>query len=124
MATTPDPNYILDFEQKLPPSAQDGMAQADVNADPVWKHIFDGCVLAAARRLEELTSDDVLDEIKKLPHPPNTHNLCAIGPAMKRAFEMRVIAPTERVVRSTRPEKKGNLHRVWKSNQYVPPKEQ
>lgn len=117
----------LDFTQKLPPAAQekiaDGMAQADRNANEKWKHFYDGCVLAVATRLEELTSDDVLEEMLKLHgEVPKTHNLAAIGPAMKRAKEMGVIAPTERFLRSKRLEKNGNLHRVWKSNYYVPKK--
>ncbi len=45
--------FALDFTQKLAPAAQeriaDGMRQADENADCRWRHIFDGCVLAAAR---------------------------------------------------------------------------
>lgn len=113
----------FDFTAKpLPPAVQEriaeGMKQADDNASPRWKHIWDGCVLAAARRLKELTSDDVLAEFEKLKHPPATHNLSAIGPAMKRAWKMGVISPTEKVVRSERLEKKGNFHRSWMSNYY------
>lgn len=113
----------LDFSKPLPLDAQvkiaEGMAQADANANEKWKHIYDGCVLAVAKRLEELTSDDVLEEMLRLHgEVPKTHNLAAIGPAMKRAKEMGVISPTERVVRSKRKEKNGNLHRVWLSHYY------
>jgi hypothetical protein len=38
------------------------MATADENANERWKKIIDGCILAAARRLPELTVDDVLAE--------------------------------------------------------------
>lgn len=113
--------FALDFTEKqtLPPAAQAriqaGMQQADDNANERWKHIWDGCVLAAARRLHELTSDDVLEEFEKLKHAPGTHNLAAIGPAMKRAWKMGVLKPTDRVVRSTRPEKNGNRHNIWVS---------
>lgn len=111
--------FDLDFSQKLPVSAQIGMQQADENADPQWKHIYDGCVLAAARKKSTLTSDDVLTELESLPNPPKTHNLSAIGPAMKRAFEMGILEPTEGFVRSDRPKKKGNLHRLWRSKVYA-----
>ncbi len=112
--------FTLDFTQKLPAPAQariaDGMAQADQNADIRWKHIWDGCVLAAARQKQEITSDDVLLEFEKLPTPPETHNLAAIGPAMLRAAKMGVITRTDRFERSKRPEKNGNLHAIWRSN--------
>lgn len=108
--------FAIDFDAKLPVSAQLGMAQADENADARWKHIWDGCVLAAARRLPELTSDDVLEEFEKLNHPPHTHNLSAIGPAMKRAWKMGILKPTDKIVRSLREEKRGNYHRTWVSN--------
>ena len=55
----------------------------------------------------------MLAEIEALPDPPSTHNLAAIGPAMKRAAEMGVLARTARYERSTRKEKNGNLHAVW-----------
>lgn len=117
--------FALDFTQKLPPAVQEriaeGMQRADENADPKWKHIWDGCVLAASRRLKTLTSDDVLAEFEKLKHQPGTHTLSAIGPAMKRAWRMGVIAPTEGIVRSERLEKKGNYHKVWASKYYKEP---
>jgi hypothetical protein len=114
--------FALDFTSKMPPAAQErtaeGMRQADDNADARWKHIFDACVLAAARKKPEITSDDVLTEIEALPDPPNTHNLAAIGPAMKRAAEMGLIVPTDKVVRSGRKEKRGNYHKVWISKYF------
>lgn len=116
--------YALDFTTKRPPEVQEriaqGIQQADDHADPKWRHIFDACVLAAARKKAEITSDDVLAEIESLPDHPDTHNLSAIGPAMKRAAQMGVITPTEKVVRSERPEKRGNYHKAWTSNYYQP----
>jgi hypothetical protein len=118
--------FALDFTTKRPPAVQAkieaGMKTADDNANEFWKHIFDACVLAAAKKKPEITSDDVLDEIEALPNPPNTHNLAAIGPAMRRASIMGVITHTDRVVRSTRPDKHGNRHDVWVSNYFVPQK--
>jgi len=107
--------WQLDFEARLPVSAQIGMQQADLNAAEDWKHWFDGCVLAAAMKKPEITSDDVLAEIEALPRHPSTHNLAAIGPAMIRAAKMQIIRGTDRTVRSKRPEKNGNFHRIWES---------
>jgi hypothetical protein len=115
--------FDLDFSQKLPAEIQakiaDGMGRADANADPQWRHFCDACVLAAARKKPEITSDDVLAEMESLPHPPTTHTLAALGPVMKRGFEMGILSPTEKVVRSERPEKKGNYHKVWRSKVYA-----
>lgn len=125
-----DLNYSLDFSGKLPPAVQDkvrdGMKRADENANYFWKKILDGCVLAAARRLPELTVDDVLDEldainaVRKIANKKQieTHNLDALGPAMSRARKDGVISPTDRVRRSLRPEKHGNRHNIWSSNFY------
>jgi hypothetical protein len=110
----------FDWTQKLPPAVQEriasGMQQADENADGHWKYMWDSCVVAAARRLPELTSDDVVEEYEKLKYQPGTHNLSAIGPAMNRAWKMGALSPLDGFKRSERLEKKGNLHRVWKSN--------
>lgn len=121
--------FALDFTQKVPPAAQariaDGMKAADEHANEQWRHVFDGCVLAAARRLQELTGEDVQDEVDKLPHPPETHNLSAIGPALKRAVKMGIIGYTGQMRRSLRPEKHGRHQHVWASKyfQEVTPKE-
>jgi hypothetical protein len=123
-------NYSLDFTGKTPPAVQDaikdGMKRADDNANYFWKKILDGCVLAAARRLPELTVDDVLDELDSLnksrkaakKSPIETHNMAALGPAMSRAQKDKIISPTDRVKRSKRPQKHGNRHSVWTSNFY------
>lgn len=112
--------FALDFTQKVPAAIQEkiraGMKQADDNSDLRWRHVFDACVLAAARKKPELTSDDVLAELEMLPGAPSTHNLAAIGPAMKRAAQMGILTRTDRFVRSTLKRKNGNLHAVWISN--------
>ena len=115
---SPNMQFDLDFSKRLPVSAQLGMKQADDNAKEEWKHWFDGCVLAAAKKKPEITSDDVLAEIEALPHAPETHNLAAIGPAMIRAAKMGILRGTDRTVRSERAIKNGNLHRVWESKVY------
>lgn len=113
-----DMQFQIDFESRLPVSAQIGMAAVDANAKEDWKHWFDGCVMAAAKKKPEITSDDVLAEIEALPHAPETHNLAAIGPAMIRAAKMGLIRGTDRTIRSKRAVKNGNLHRVWESKVY------
>lgn len=124
------PQYSLDFSQRRPAEVQariaDGMQAADDHADPFWKRVIDGCILAVARKQAELSVDNVLDEIEEANkgriaaglQPVETHHLCAIGPAMKRAYRDKVISATGRVTRSTKAHKNGNLHAVWKSNFY------
>jgi hypothetical protein len=61
--------FALDFTTKMPPAAQaakaDGMEAADAHADPFWKRVIDGCILAVARKQAELSVDNVLDEIEE-----------------------------------------------------------
>ncbi len=112
--------FELDWNSKLPPSAQIGMQQADANAEPRWKREIDACILAVARRLAEFTVDDVLAEIESLPCPFETHNLAALGPRMKEVSKsLGYMEATDQVRRSKRPEKNGNLHRVWRSRIYA-----
>lgn len=114
-----DIQFQLDFEKRLPPSAQIGMQQADENAEPRWKREIDACILVVARRLTEFTVDDVLAEIESLPHPFETHNLAALGPRMREVSKsLGYMEATDQVRRSKRPEKNGNLHRVWRSKIY------
>ena len=107
--------FQLDFSQRLPVSAQIGMKQADDNASEMWKHWFDAAIMVVALKQPELTSDDILAELARMPGVPSTHNLSAIGPAMKRSWEAGVIEHTDRVKRSEIRHKRGNLHTVWLS---------
>lgn len=111
-------NFELDFSGKLPPSAQAGMAIADENANHFWRRMIDAAIVAVARRMPELTVDDVLDEMEKIPNCPSTHSLAALGPAMSRARQDKIITATDRVVRSRRAKKHGNRHNCWISNYY------
>ena len=120
--------FSLDYSGKRPPAVQakiaEGMKAADEHADPFWKKVLDGCILAVARRLPELTVDDVLGELEAVNRQRKaaglelveTHHLCAIGPAMKRAKEDGVISGTDRFKRSAILHKNGNLHAIWRSN--------
>jgi len=112
--------FIIDWDAKLPPSAQLGMHQADENAKEEWRRQIDGCILAVARRLQFFTVDDVIGEFESLKVQHCTHNLSAIGPRMVRvAKELKYMVATLDFKRSERPEKRGNLHRVWKSKMFT-----
>lgn len=116
-AERPKLQFEIDFSGRLPVSAQEGMAQADENADDRWKRWVDGCIQAVATEKQEFTVDDVLARLEALPSPPDTHNLAALGPRMREVSKtLKYMTATERVVRSQRIEKRGNFHRVWRSN--------
>jgi len=114
--------FSLDFSAKIPPAEQvriaEGMAAADEHANSKWKRVIDGCILAVARKQATLTVDDVLAEMERVHGAPSTHNLAAIGPAMRRAAQDGILSRTDQMRRSTREKKHGNLHSVWKSNYY------
>jgi hypothetical protein len=115
------PTFDFTEKQSLPPAVQEriaeGMQQADENANDRWKRWVDGCIQNVAIEKREFTVDDVLEKLEALPYPPSTHNLAALGPRMKEvAKTLKYMTATDRVQRSKRPEKNGNLHRVWKSN--------
>lgn len=115
-AARPELQYSLDYDQKLPVSAQAGMAQADENANDRWKRWVDGAIQVVATRQEEFTVDDVLGYLESLPYPPRTHNMSAIGPRMRRvARELGYMQATDRKVRSKTEHKHGNLRTVWRS---------
>lgn len=114
-----DLQFTIDFENKLPPKAQIGMQQADENANDRWKRWVDGAIQVVAISKAEFTVDDVLAHLESLPYPPDTHNLAALGPRMKRvAKELGYMEATDRVQRSKRPNSHGNFLRVWKSKLY------
>jgi membrane protein involved in colicin uptake len=112
----------FDSTRKLPDSVQhaiaDAMERVDEHADVDWKVVIDRCIIEAARKKAEITSDDVLAEWEAVPNRPQTHNLAAIGPAMKRAAKDGVLTSTNRVVRSAREVKHGIRHTIWISNIY------
>ncbi len=115
--------FTLDFDCKLPPSAQIGMAVCDTAANERWKRWVDGCIQQVAVELPEFTVDDVLARLESLPSPPETHNLAALGPRMKRvAKELKYMTATDQVRRSIRPTSHGNFLRVWQSNLWSPRK--
>ncbi len=116
----PKLQFELNWDKKLPLSAQIGMATADENANATWKRWIDGCIQNVAAEKPEFTVDDVLSKLEALPYPPDTHNLAALGPRMKRvAKELKYMKATDRVQRSKRPDSHGNFLRVWESKLFV-----
>ena len=112
--------FEIDFEHRLPISAQEGMARADENANETWKRWVDGCIQEVARRQPEFTVDDVIAALEALPNPPDTHNLAALGPRMKEvAKSLKYMKATPRVQRSKRPDSHGNFLRVWESRIWI-----
>jgi hypothetical protein len=109
--------FQLDFNKRLPVSAQIGMKQADDHADDRWKQWVNGCIQDVARRKEFFTVDDVIESLRELPNPPDTHNLGALGPRMQKVSEeLGYMTATNEHKRSRLKGKNGNLHRVWRSN--------
>jgi hypothetical protein len=108
--------YQIDWDAKLPVSAQAGMADADAHADPRWRRWTDGAIQAVARRMQEFTADEVISELHSIPDFPRTHNGSALGPRLKEvAKELKYMEATDRVQRSKREASHGNFLRVWKS---------
>ena len=106
----------LDFEQRLPVSAQLGMAQADEHADERWKREVDAAIRATALTHETFTADDVRAELERNQFHFVTHNQSAMGSRMSEvAATMRYMERTEQVQRSTRGKAKGHYLRVWRS---------
>lgn len=111
--------FDIDFNAKLSPTTQIGMAAADEHADYRWKRVTDAAILAVARRKQEFTTDDVWAELAMLPQSPTTHRRCAIGPRMKRVSrELGYMVATGRVKRSKQENARGNFLCVWESRVY------
>lgn len=106
----------IDFDARLPVSAQLGMAQADENADERWKREVDAAIRAVALRCQCFTADDVRDDLERNRFHFTTHSQNAMGPRMVEvARTMRYMDPTEAVERSNRGKAKGHYLRVWRS---------
>ena len=67
---------------------QQGMSNADFGADPEWKMAALSAVVAAARVLRHLTSDDV---VERIPKGVDTPDWRALGPVMADAARAGVI---------------------------------
>lgn len=106
----------IDFDARLPVSAQLGMAQADENADARWKREVDAAIRAVALVKPIFTADDVRDELERNRFHFTTHSQNAMGPRIVEVSRtMRYMDPTEAVERSSRGKAKGHYLRVWRS---------
>lgn len=115
-----DEQFSFDFRKRLGPEAYEGIDRADKHAKEVWKKCFDDCLAVVAKRQAQLTSDDVLAEMQKIPNPPTTHTLSAIGPRMLHAARIGVLLNTNHNLRSQIPVKHGIRHTIWESAIYKP----
>lgn len=112
--------FQIDFESRLPVSAQIGMEQADANADERWKREVDAAIRQVALTNKTFTADDVSTELERNNFHFTTHNGSALGPRMKEVSRtLRYMKPTESVKRSTRVVSKGHFLRVWESIIFV-----
>lgn len=111
----------LNFDA-LPESAREGMARCDAHACVLWKRECDAAIREVALTHEFFTVDDVLAELERNAQHYKTHNLAALGPRMiEVANSLKWMQRTGELKRSLRPEKNGNLHRIWRSTIYVQP---
>ena len=92
----------------------EAIGRVDRNADPVWKQQAQTIVRNLAHRLDELTTDDVWQALNcagvDVPHEPR-----ALGAVMQSAARQNVIAATDRVRQSQRPECHARPVRIWRS---------
>ena len=104
------------------PSAQmsfeEALAAVAAHADRQWKDIALSIVRHIASVLPELTTDNVwLALSETLAHTPEPR---AIGAIMLQAARRGWIAPTDRVVKTVRPEAHKRPIAIWKSLLYQP----
>jgi len=111
----------IDFESRLPVSAQLGMAQADENANELWKREVDAAIRAVALSMPAFTADDVNAELERNHQHFTTHNNSALAPRLKEVSKvLHYMRPTDEVRRSARLTSKGHFLRVWQSNIFQP----
>jgi hypothetical protein len=108
--------FQIDFERRLPVSAQIGMATCDANADGRWKREVDAAIRQVALTHATFTADEVVAELERNNFHFTTHNGSALGPRLKEVSKtLGYMKATDQVKRSTRPASKGNFLRVWES---------
>ena len=79
---------------------EDGIAQADANADDDWREVATHVVDLLAGTGEPFTADHVVAMLEELWPEVTTHNLAALGPVFKRAARDGSIVKTGRLVPS------------------------
>jgi hypothetical protein len=88
------------------------LEQVERNADPLWKRNAWSVLLMFARTGDTFTTDDVWEYMNKhgmeTPHEPR-----AMGAVMVKACRRKIIEPTDRYVKSQRPECHRRPIRVW-----------
>lgn len=93
-------------------AAEQGMAQADANADQAWKQAAEAAVLHVARMRVTFTADDVWRQIC-LSTGVETHEPSALGPIFNRLRRQGVIKTTGEFAVSSRASRHAAPLRVW-----------
>lgn len=94
----------------------DAIARVDRNANAQWKDLILFCIGLTAKRMAELTVDDVWDTFDAIGGEDNvsTHEKRAIGAQMDKARRAGLIIATDRI-QSSRLGNKRWKARVWLS---------
>lgn len=117
--TKPASTLQMSFDALLAEQARDAaIERVDAHADPDWRDVAYRCVVNAARRLETLTTDDVIAELTHYP-AITTHEPRALGPVMMRAARDNIIAATDRFIKSEAVSRHRAPKQVWRSLIYV-----
>lgn len=112
--------FGLDFDGRLPVSAQEGMQRADENADPRWQREMDAAIRQVALTNDTFTADEVVAELERNKFHFTTHNNAALGPRLLEVSKnLKWMRCGDGFRRSKRPAAHGNLLRIWQSNIYT-----
>ncbi len=90
-----------------------GMAQANENAEDQWKRAALACVHTVALRQASLVSDDVEKILREMP--VETHEKRALGPIMLQARKKGWIESTGTYVQSSQKQCHANTVTLWRS---------
>jgi len=91
---------LLDYEAAAE-AREEGIAQADANADDDWREVATHVVDLLAGTGEPFTADHVVAMLEELWPDVTTHNLAALGPVIRHAARRGDIVKTGRLVHSS-----------------------
>ena len=92
---------------------EDALIRVANGANPEWVQAASGALAQLARRLPELTADEVWEELAD--KHVDTPNGKAMGNIMRNAARARLITRTDRTVKTRRPTRNRGDVRVWRS---------
>ena len=96
----------------------EAVAKVDKNANVVWKLIADYVLKELHERQFKITADDVCFEMEDRFPDVTTHEPRAFGPVFLRAKSAGLIVPTDRYIKSMRPQGHSRPMRVWLSTHW------